>query len=264
MRLAPLLFLGLILGCSGASADAVSAPAPAPTSTSGIEGGKATTPSACGALTADACKPAFHVSTALELIGATRAFEYQRVSISAGKTLDIGDDLVADADLEVLASDLGTAGSECDRDCHAPVFRAQGFPHFKAIAGVTCLEKGEQPVREAYACTRVAIAKGTTFRLRAVIEDMHPSAPTYWAFIDFVEPCATTCGAGEVLCAASHTCYGAGYEACAYCEGRTPDVCACRAKDCGQLPRGAECAFDSSPDVVVVGTCGATSCQAKR
>lgn len=265
MRYVALLTLGLLVACSGASTDAVSQPSPSPSSSSNVQD-KATGGGSCGPVTAEQCKPAFHVATAAEVISATRAFDYQRVSISKGGALEIGDDVVADADIEVLASDLGPAGSDCqpDKDCHAPVFRTQGFPSFKTVAGITCLEKGDQPVRQAYACEHIAIAKGTTFRLRAVIEDVHPSAPNYWAFIDLLEPCAMSCGAGEVLCPSSHTCYDAGYASCSFCEGKTPEVCACRSNDCAQLPDGSECSFSSSPDVLESGVCRPTGCVRKR
>lgn len=268
MRLRAFFAVGAVLlaACGGSSGDELNE-SPAPASSNGAKG--SAIGASCQPVVAAACKPGFHVSSAAEVIAASKAFDYQRVSISQGKTLEVGDDLIADEDLEVNASDLVLA-SECGAagtgtSCHAPLFRAKAFPSFTEVPGVTCaVESADQPVRERFACSTIRIAKGATFRLRAVIEDMHPSAPNYWAYIDFVTPCTTSCGTGEVLCAATHTCFAAGYSSCTYCEGKSTDVCACRADACTMKPNGAECSFDSSPDVSESGTCSATGCRPVR
>lgn len=267
MRLGAFFAVGAVLlaACGGASGDDIVGPAPA----SSNNAKSTATGASCPPVLADTCKPGFHVSSAAEVIAASKAFDYQRVSISQGKALEVGDDLIADEDLEVNASDLVPA-SECGAagtgtSCHTPLFRAKAFPSFTEVPGVTCaVESVEQPVRERFACSTIRIAKGATFRLRAVIEDMHPSAPNYWAYIDFVMPCTTSCGTGEVLCAATHTCFVAGSQSCAYCEGRSADFCACRADACTMKPDGAKCSFDSSPDVYESGTCSATGCRPAR
>ena len=97
------------------------------------------------------------------MIAASKAFDAQRISISQGKTLEVGDDLIADEDLEVNASDPSRVRVRRGRDrtsCHAPLFRAKAFPSFAEVPGVTCaVESVDQPVRERFACSTIRIAR---------------------------------------------------------------------------------------------------------
>jgi hypothetical protein len=212
---------------------------------------------------APACSPARHVGSASDLVAEAAKLSWQRVSISKVGVLQLGDDLIADADIEVDASAL-TASPDCsdETQCRAPLFRTYSFPSWAGpgIEGVTCAVIGDHPVRKGDTCARVVVAKGTTFRLRAVVEDMHPSSPNYWSFVDFADACTKPCADDEVRCAATQTCFTKGYASCAYCEGNSAQVCTCRL-GCGTQPDGETCSYDSSPDVVQTGTCQSGSCQ---
>lgn len=128
---------------------------------------------------------------------------------------------------------------------------------------MSCKTVGEHPARKGDTCARIFIAKGTTFRLRAVIEDMHPSAPTYWPFVEFERECSAACGTGETRCAATQTCLAVGYDVCAYCEGTAAQVCACREINCSSKADGSGCHFATAPDLEVVGKCSAGKCSTR-
>jgi len=224
----------------------------------------------CSADDTASCAPARHVASAADLIAESTKLSWQGVALGKSSVLQIGDDLVADADLDVDAS-LITAPASCKDDpdtkfprCHAPLFRAYAFPSWSGppVPGVTCAVVGDHPVRKGDTCSRITIAKGTTFRIRAVVEDMHPSGPTYWPFVEFEKSCATPCADGETRCGATKTCFARGYDSCAFCEGASASTCSCRA-GCGTSPDGAECSYDTSPDTVASGTCKSGSCNAR-
>lgn len=262
LRLSP-LSLGLftaIAACSGGTADPVrGADAGAEAGTGSVS----TVSGSCAPASLTTCKPAFHVASASELIAASRAFEYQRISVTQGTTLVPSDDLVADADIEVLASDLPPV---TDSTVHSPQLRAEGLPRHQRVPGIDCVERSlEQPVVQPHGCERIKIAKGTSFRLLVIIEDNHPSSPSYWAYVDLVAPCATAtaCGSGEALCGASRLCFAAGYEACLLCEGRPAVECGCRSETCGPKAEGAECTFAEASDFVGTGTCKRGTCVAR-
>ncbi len=230
---------------------------------------------ACGPVVEPRCAPALHVTSAAEIVAEAAKLPWQKVSLSLTGGLSVGSDLVAEEDIVVDAADLA-APADCPTtpenglrfaQCHVPLFREYGFPRWEGKsldAGTSCLEASDdRPMRKGETCKRLAIAKGTSFRLRAVIEDMHPSAPTYWSFIEIERPCSAPCGAGEQRCEATQTCFEAGYSTCAFCEGKSSTACACR-EGCGSKPDGTSCAYDSSPDVLESGTCKAGSCIAKR
>lgn len=269
------LFLGTLSGaCGGATEDSMNGPPPASStsSSSGGSGGSSTpretldNPSLACLASVDGygCEAPFHVSTSAEVIAASKALEYQPISVSQGTILHVGRDIVADTDIEVLASDL-TPAPNCE-GCHAPLFRTRAFPNADVVPGITCVDEGdEQPiVKSIPLCARVSIAKGTTFRLRPVVQDMHPSGPTFWPLVEFVAPCATSCGEGETLCPATHTCFKVGYDSCAFCEGLAPATCACRADACHAEADGKKCFFATSPDVERVGACRSGACVERR
>jgi hypothetical protein len=210
------------------------------------------------------CLPARHLATAADLVFEARDLAWQGVSISRTSVLFLSDDFVADADLEVDAAQLTVPPDCTEQTCHAPLFRDYAFPAWAGpgVPGVTCAEKGDQPTRKGDTCTRITIAKGTTFRLRRVVEDMHPSAPTYWPFVEFAQSCTTPCGDAQLRCPNTHTCFASGYESCAFCDGAPVETCACR-EGCGTKADGAACTFDSSPDVEVNGACHHGTCEGK-
>lgn len=279
------------VACSSGSAPSESAPA-GQSFESTPTGGSARSPSAlpnvssnapqpgngaartCPAEAATTCAAAVHLGSAADFLAAVGRLTWQFVSLSHTGALTLGGDLVADVDLEIDASQLVTpstcpttpaAGKPYPR-CHAPLFREYAFPLWNGsgrIAGVSCKVVGDRPLRKGDTCARIAIAKGATFRLRAVSEDMHPSAPTYWSFIEFERECSAPCEADETRCAASQTCFARGYASCAYCEGLSAAVCACR-DACGTKADAAECEFDTSPDTGVAGMCQSGSCVSAR
>lgn len=265
---------GLVVACGAEVTQTPTDPAPAGDSTNGstlssstggvVNGGNTNGGGGVSFCAADvkSCAPARHLASPSALVAEAAKLSWQGVSLSKSSALTIGDDLVADVDLDVDAAAL-TAPPDCTTktSCHAPLFRDYAFPAWSGpgVDGVTCAVKGDRPVRKGDTCARVTIAKGTTFRLRAVVEDMHPSGPTYWPFVEFAKSCETPCGVDETRCSATQTCFAIGYASCAFCEGETAQTCSCR-EGCGTKPNGVECSFDTSPDYVVTGVCRSGSC----
>jgi hypothetical protein len=211
------------------------------------------------------CAPAQHISSAAEFVNEAAKLDWQSVALDKSSILRIGADLVVNVDIEIDASALRWKGAPDDRGIHAPLFREYAFPLWdsgRRLAGVRCVQLGDRPPRKGVACARIAITKGTTFRLRAVVEDMHPMSPTYWPFIEFERSCAAPCAPDERRCAATQTCFGVGYDTCAFCAGSAPAICACR-DACGTKANDASCAYDKSPDQLELGKCKAGTCVVK-
>lgn len=208
------------------------------------------------------CEGGPFVASAAEVLAVIQKLQTQSVSVAKGTALLVTADLRAEEDIELSASDL--TAKDC-ADC-TPYFRARAFPRFDAVPGVTCVEIApEQPiVRVEPACLRVSIKKGATFRLRSVVQDMHPSAKAFWPFIDFVSACTVSCAANELYDHKTHQCFSTAYELCAYGEGLSPEYCSCRADECHQKPKGTRCYFAASPDNDRSGTCGQSGCVADR
>ena len=241
-------------------------------STSELGAGSAT--AICAPEVAARCAPARHVGSTLEFQAAATELGWQRVSLGHTGMLTLSGDLVADVELSIDASTLAgpadcpTATTEAMPfpQCHSVLLREYAFPRWDGkglVPGVSCAVVGDHPVRKGETCARLSIAKGTTFRLRAVVEDMHPSAPGDWPFVEIERGCAVPCDTGETRCDATQTCLGVGYEACAFCQGEAPEVCACR-EACSSKANGTECSFDTSPDTVVLGKCSAGTCSTGR
>jgi hypothetical protein len=224
------------------------------------------------------CGGARVVGTAAELVAEAAKLAWQPLALGKSGVLTLGDDLVATAAIEVDASllvappDCSTeepdplSGPSSVRWCQEPLFREYAFPRWSKtgiVPGVTCAVAGPSPVRKLETCRTLLIKEGTTFRLRAVIEDMHPGGPAYWPFVEIERACDVPCGAGETRCSATQTCLPAGFATCAYCEGEAHRVCTCR-DECGPAADGAECSHDTSPDTIAVGTCQQGVCTASR
>lgn len=275
-----LLLAGLSLAACGTSASAPSALVDAPPDgradadpsaprAEASAHAQAEPPKTCGPEPSAACAGAAkHLASSADFAAEVNGLAWQPVSLSRTGVLSLSEDLVVDVDLEVDASVL-VAPSGCESTlpttiprCHAPLFREYPFPVWDEVGrvpGVSCKVVGDHPVRKGETCARIAIAQGTTFRIRAVVEDMHPTGPTFWPFVEFERACAVACRDGEVRCAATQTCFTEGYAACAYCEGQSANVCACQGS-CGPKDDASSCGFATSPDVDVSGTCSAGTC----
>jgi len=270
-RLASSLFsLGLLAACGSevsspaGTSNQSSAPGRETTVTTPSDGagGSATQQFCSSDAPASTCAAARHVATADDLAAEIGKLPWQGVSISHTGALSIGDDLVADADISMDASAIPGKQADATMQLGAPLFRDYAFPKWSGpgvVEGVSCAELGPHPVRKGDTCAKITIAKGATFRLRAVVEDMHPSAPTYWPFVEFERACSVSCGADETRCGASQTCFTKGFAACAYCEGQAMEVCACR-KECSTLADGEACYVDKSPDQEESGSCRRGTC----
>lgn len=266
-----LFFFALLAACgaevsnpSGTANESSSPPGTTPTTPAGGgAGGAESNQQFCAApATGSTCAAARHVASADDLAAEIGKLPWQGVSISHTGTLSIGDDLVADADITMDASAIPGMKADATYQRGAPLFRDYAFPTWSGpgvVEGVACSELGPHPVRKGDTCAKITIAKGATFRLRAVIEDMHPSAPTYWPFVEFERACSVSCGADEVRCGASQTCFTKGFAACAYCEGESMEVCRCR-KECTTMADGEACYVDTSPDEAESGTCRRGTC----
>ncbi len=243
--------------------------------TGGVSSSSGAAPAAatCGPVVPARCGETHHVATVEDLVFVTTLLPWQSVSVSKTGPITAGADIMVDVDLELDATLLANP-FECPAKpdasgfapCHSTLLRAYAFPDVQdrhRIPGIHCVTPGDRPVHFIETCNRIAIAAGTTFRMRAVIEDQHPSEPTYWPFIEFERACNVACDIGERRCEASQTCFSSGRSTCAYCDGYKLEVCACT-QGCGTMADGESCSFSSAPDVDDVGTCGAGFCEKKH
>lgn len=174
-------------------------------------------------------------------------------------TLTSSDDLVASATIELDAAKLPT----CTFGCAPPSYRTSsrfgppGEP--PPVAGVTCLLPAG-PTATSWHCDHVRIEAGTTFRLRAVVEDHHPEVSPNWPVFDLVPGCAAACPVGSVRCGATQTCMPE-HSYCTFCQGLTAPECACRTGACRLAPEGSTCHYDAAADVAASGVCTANHCK---
>lgn len=215
------------------------------------------------------CGEARGVASVDDLVAEVGRIPWQTVTLGRSLVLSSSDDLVATAELELDAASLPTAPScvpvaeGAEPDCQVTLFRDVAFPAWNGpskVAGVTCAKVGPRPVRRGGTCASLRIAKGTRFRLRAVVEGMHPGLPSVWPSVEIERPCTAACEADEVRCAATETCLGEGQLACLYCEAGKQPVCACRARS-GSVADGTTCGYDTGADTVSGGECLDGVCQ---
>lgn len=215
------------------------------------------------------CGEVRNVASADELVAEVDKLPWQTATLGRTLVLSSSDDLVATADLELDAASLPTAPScvpvaeGAEPDCQVTLFRDVAFPAWSGpskVAGVTCAKVGPRPTRRGGTCAALRIAKGTRFRLRAVVEGMHPGLPSVWPSVEIERPCTAACDTNEVRCAATQTCLPEGQAACLYCEAGEQAECACRARS-GSVADGTACSYDEGPDLVAGGTCEEGRCQ---
>ena len=245
--------------------DAKAQPSPPTTSV------QPTRPATCPPSAVPSCGPTTHVDTAAAFLAIAAKQPWQQVSTAKSFVLGLSEDLVADATLEIDATELAdapncsTVPSEdgLPAQCHRVLLRAYAFPLTQGpgrVPGITCIKAGPRPVGKSDTCARIAIASGTTFRMRAVIEDNHPGSPTYWPFVEFERPCATLCDADEARCPATQTCLKPGRDTCAFCDARSQLECPC-ADVCGNKPENTQCFVRRGTDYSAEGTCRAGVCE---
>ena len=190
--------------------------------------------------------------------------QWQKISDYTSAKLTLTNDLVADEDLVVDASSLapldpcppGSKGI-----CKAPAFRQEAYPSrtSSGLRGLTCITAN--PASPGYgtaSCAKVAIAKGTTFRLRATVQQLGPGF--VFPFIEFAQACTVPCSTNETRCVASQTCFPKGAASCALCAGSARDICACSISDTNSEANGTACYFDLSGDVSTSGICDDGRC----
>jgi hypothetical protein len=227
------------------------------------------TAASCTPADAPRCGAAVRIASAEAFLVQQKQLSWQPVASSRTGMLLVSVDLTADADLVIDASTLAQApkcasapdGGAVPFGCGGVVFREDAFPRRNdtaRVAGVGCAVP-RLPVRRLWGelCTKLTIARGTTFRIRNVVLDDHPSGELQT--VEILPACATPCPSGEARCGTTQVCLPLGYDTCAFCEGKSVATCAC-SNACGPRADGAECSYDSSPDTPVSGACSAGGC----
>lgn len=250
------------VACSSGSGQLSEAPpADAADSADSADSSKAT---ACPPASTPTCESPLEITTRAEFLSAVQA-----ISPTTETTMDttFGANLRPSRDLRIVgALDLDTtmlrgAVDSCPEDaggCTPESFAAERTSHSPQAYGYQAAT--EYPTGVACAtpsasgnCDRIVIAAGTVVRLQRVIEtSLFTGSRRH--LVRFLRPCAQACNSDEVYCAASATCFKAGYDACIFCEGKSPLSCGCR-EGCGSKPEGAECSGVTSDDTAASGTC---------
>jgi hypothetical protein len=203
------------------------------------------------------CANPTRLASSGELLAIIEQLVWQPVSIAEASLLEISDDFVATSELQLAAEELPVPDTACglvDAGGCTSSFRGSPFPRQGEGAlpmGVRCLREGPDVADGIATCIEVSIATGTTFRLRATIEDLHPELPH--AFVELERACDAPCEPDELRCVESETCLPRD-EHCAFCEGRQRAECACRESD-RLASDGEQCSWASSPDYIAEGVC---------
>lgn len=232
--------VGVIVACGGGEST-VGSP--------GTDGGA----TSCKVEPAAACKSPFHVANAADVKGAAEGLGWQGAYQG---TKDLGDDLVADADIELHAEDFVPPSSWCTSlPCRPTTFDGVR-PESNGVAGASCVSRdgGAPDAGSPDACTTLAITKGTRFRMILVVSQPLPPYATF-PIGRLVAPCVDTCDAGKLLCPTTHVCLSPS-ELCQSCEGHDTNYCSCRNDDCTMKAAGTSCSFISG-DYGQNGTCTA-------
>lgn len=262
-----------VLACSSSSSTAADPTLGSPADGSGAPSDETASAAACTPPDAPRCGEPVHLADEAAFLAQQKSVGWQLVASSRTGTLYVSPDYVADADLVIDASAIapppgcsesaptGTPSGTLSLRCGRVAFREDAFPRRNGTArvnGVSCAVERE-PVRRLWGdlCTKLTIARGTSFRLRNVLLDTHPDLPL--PTTEIVAACAAPCASGESRCATTQVCFPLGHDTCAFCEGRTVRECACRAP-CNTRADGAACYFDSTPDTPESGVCVAGSC----
>jgi hypothetical protein len=214
------------------------------------------------------CMAGTHLGSVADLVAVVSKLPWQNVSVATVGPLSLSQDLVADVDLEVTPSHFTPPDGCADTDatlvprCVGLRLRDHAFPQqyptaLRDVPGMRCAQP-DAANQWPHSCSSISIAKGTTFRVRAVVQDLHPVSFT--PFIEFERGCAAPCAADETRCPANQTCFGRGYAFCAFCVVLPAAQCACYAGCGGAVADGTTCFYALSPDVEVDGTCAAGSC----
>jgi len=117
-------------------------------------------------------------------------------------------------------------------------------------AGVECLDP--EQFFDFTLCHGIRFTD-TTVRFRTIQMDLHP-AVNAMAVVEVLAPCAAPCGASELACEASHTCWSTVRDHCAYCLAGSNDACACWDGD-DFADDGTPCDRYTSGDIIEAGTC---------
>ena len=220
------------------------------------------------------CSAPNPIASADDLQNAIDALSYVDVVLGQGRVLRASNDLAVSGGAVELDSGNLTTPPECDPDvtknanCAQPAFRLFAFPApppatatGSSVTGVSCATPGDATPSRGPTCAKIHVDDGTTFRLRAVVEDMGAQAtPRYWPLIEVVPACASPCAAGQQRCGDTQTCFGGDFDYCAYCDGKDAKVCACQGACNVAKPEGAVCTFASAADSTTSGTCKTGVC----
>lgn len=230
------------------------------------------------------CGQVRHIASLAELTAVGVGLSWQTVNYESPGVLTISEDLVADVDLTLDGSTFlgptlcetfdagcggdgstfpdptscrsGDPGDAGDLRCTMPYYRAGLFPrtYDVHVAGLTCLAPQST---FPWGCEGMAIAQGTTFRIRKVVQF---GALGYRVFVEFDRGCSTACGVDETRCEANQTCLRRGYDICRWCDGTDKQICACRNR-CGSAMRdGVQCGYAESDDIELQGACRGGRC----
>lgn len=89
--------------------------------------------------------------------------------------------------------------------------------------------------------------------------DTHPGRYNFVPIVEVLAACAAPCGATELACEATHTCWSDARDHCAYCLGGDNDACACW-NGTGFEDDDTPCEVAVSGDVYMPGTCQSGVC----
>lgn len=221
----------------------------------------------CSALTTASCGGQRGFSTSAELVAIIDALPWQEAHRGSSLAFTVSSDLVATADVTVSASIVAPTVSSANCPsfsgtsmCAPNVFRNGTYTGGEvSVPTIVCNGATTIPRGSADGCASLTIPKGTHFRMRKVVEDVHPYSPTYRPIIEVERPCNEPCRSDEARCGTSQTCFKKGEATCLFCHAQNVNVCACQ-DTCGKIADDTKCYYDTSPDTMQVGVCRSGTC----
>jgi hypothetical protein len=202
------------------------------------------------------CAAATTVSSQAELVAALGAaiasLGWQTWDRTGGGVTRISADIKVTGSFSVLASEVQVPASSCPNPngCRPLVF-GQSAP-----TGVT-LE--EPDTFASWTFHKKLTATDTTFRVRPVAIDGHPSQWGLIPYLEIREKCDTPCPSPSLFCAVNNLCYPSYYAYCLTCLGNKQKECGCSTVS-GPVADGTQCSWWASGDVECSGTCKSGLC----
>lgn len=221
----------------------------------------------CSATTAPSCGAPQNVGASAELVAIIDALPWQQAHPGSSLAFTVSSDLVATADVTVSAGSVTPTPSSahCPSSngtsmCAPNLFRNGTYTGREvSVPNIVCNGATNIPRGSPDGCASLTIPKGTHFRMRKVVEDVHPYAPTYRPIIEVERSCTEPCRSDEARCGTSQTCFKKGEATCVYCHAQNVKVCACQ-DICGKKADDVPCYYGTSPDTMQAGVCRSGTC----